>query len=94
MSDPSGILSIDDYYRNIILDVGNNGSDAERIYENQQKLVQAADMSRQAITGVSMDEEMANMLKYKYAYDASSKIINIISEMLETVIMRTGIAGR
>lgn len=87
-------ISIDDFYRGIILDVGNNGNDAMRISENQQKLVQSADNYRQSITGVSMDEEMNNMMKYKFAYNASSRIINVVDEMLETIITRMGLAGR
>ena len=87
-------LSLDDFYRAIILEVGNNASDAERIADSQNKLVQSADNQRQAIAGVSMDEEMNNMMKYKFAYNASSRVINVLDEMLETVIARTGLAGR
>jgi flagellar hook-associated protein 1 FlgK len=94
MRDITGILSMDDYYQSIILNVGHYGSDAARITENQLKLVQSADSFRQSVTGVSMDEEMTNMMKYKFAYGASSRAINIIDEMLETVIKKMGLAGR
>lgn len=94
LTGPSGLLSLDDYYQAIIAHVGNYGSDADRISQNQLKLVQSADSYRQSITGVSMDEEMTNMMKYKYAYDAASRAINVIDEMLRTVIERTGLAGR
>ncbi|MCX7841764.1 MAG: flagellar hook-associated protein FlgK [Clostridia bacterium] len=87
-------LSVDDFYRSIILNVGHNANDAMTIAENQRKLVQSADNYRQSIAGVSMDEEMANMMKFKFAYNASSRAINVIDEMLDTVINRTGIAGR
>lgn len=94
LQDAQGILSTDEYYQAIILEVGNNGSDAMRISENQDKLVKSADASRTAITGVSMDEEMSNMMKYKFAYDASSRAINVIDEMIATVIEKMGLAGR
>lgn len=94
MADLEGVLSLDEYYQAIILNVGNYGLNAERICENQTKLVTSADLSRQAITGVSMDEEMANMLKYKFAYNASSRVFNIIDEMIETVVSRMGLTGR
>jgi len=93
-ADITGILSMDEYYQSIILNVGNNGSDAARISESQYKLVQSADAYRQSITGVSMDEEMTNMMKYKYAYNASSRVINVVDEMIETIISRMGLAGR
>lgn len=94
MYDGSNILSIDGYYQNFILDIGNYGAEASRIYENQQKLVESADANRQAISGVAMDEEMANMMKYKFSYDASSRVLNIIDDMIETVILRMGLVGR
>jgi flagellar hook-associated protein 1 FlgK len=92
--DKMGLVSLDDYYQYIILTIGNNGSDAARIAESQGRLVEAADAQRTAITGVSMDEEMSNMLKFKFAYDAASRVLNIIDSMLETVVNRMGMAGR
>jgi len=94
MYDGSNVFSIDGYYQDVILKVGNYGTEAINIYENQQKLVQSADANRQAISGVSMDEEMSRMMKYKFSYDASSRVINIIDEMIETVISRMGLVGR
>jgi len=87
-------LSIDDYYQYIILRVGNMGHDAEQISENQRALVYAADNDRQSIMGVSLDEEMSNMIKFKYAYNAATKTISVINDMLDTLINRTGITGR
>jgi flagellar hook-associated protein 1 len=37
---------------------------------------------------------MTNMMKYKFAYDASSRCINVIDQMMETIISRMGITGR
>ncbi len=87
-------VSLDDFYRSIISYVGNTGSDALNIADSQAKLVASADATRQSIAGVSMDEEMTNMMKYKFAYDAASRVINVIDAMLDTVIQRTGLAGR
>ncbi len=91
----SGVeVSLDDFYRSIISYVGNTGSEALNIADSQAKLVASADAARQSIAGVSMDEEMTNMMKYKFAYDAASRVINVIDAMLQTVIERTGMAGR
>lgn len=86
------VLSVDDYYQNIILRVGNMGHDAEEIARNQQTLVHATDNDRQSVMGVSLDEEMSNMIKFKYAYNAATKTISVINEMLDTLIHRTGIS--
>jgi len=92
--DDNGIASFDDYYQGIILNLGNNASDAERIAESQSKLVDSADAQRTAITGVSMDEEMTSMMKYKFAYDAASRVLSIIDSMMDTIVNRLGLAGR
>ncbi|AEV70534.1 flagellar hook-associated protein FlgK [Acetivibrio clariflavus] len=94
LSDAKGILSIDEYYQLIILDVGNRGSEAAGISESQRKLVNYADSQRQAIMGVSMDEEVSNMLKYKFSYTAASRALNVIDEMIDTIISRMGLVGR
>ena len=94
INDKAGILSLDDYYQAIILHMGNNGSDADRISASQGKLGHSADASRTSIAGVSMDEEMTNMMKYKFAYDAASRALNVIDSMMETIITRLGIVGR
>ncbi len=94
ISEGANILSLDEYYFSIISWVGNGGSEAEIIFNNQQKLVNSADSSRQSIMGVSLDEEMGNMMKFKFAYDASARVLNVIDEMLETVIERMGLSGR
>lgn len=90
----SGMVSLDDYYQDIILHMGNEGTDAVNIADSQSKLVQSADAQRMAITGVSMDEEMTNMMKFKFAYDASARVLNIIDSMIEQVVNRLGLAGR
>jgi flagellar hook-associated protein 1 FlgK len=94
LEDSTGEVSFDEYYRSIILDVGNQGSEAQRISLNQTNLVQSADNARTSISGVSMDEEMSTMMKYKFAYDAASRALNTIDQMISTVIERMGVTGR
>lgn len=94
IDDTTGTLSIDDYYQAIILHMGNTGADAVRIADSQNRLVQSADAYRTSITGVSMDEEMTNMMKYKFAYDAASRALNVIDSMMETIVNKLGLVGR
>ena len=94
MKDITGIVSIDGYYQSLISSVGNNGAAAANTAGNQQKLVDSADNSRQAIMGVSMDEEMTNMMKFKFAYDASARALNVIDDMVRTIVEKMGLVGR
>ena len=52
------------------------------------------DNNRNSICGVSLDEEMTNMLKYQHSYDASARMITAMDEMLDTLINRMGVVGR
>ena len=52
------------------------------------------DNNRVSVSGVSLDEEMTNMIKYQHSYDASARMITTMDEMLETLINRMGIVGR
>ena len=89
-----GVLTLDSYYQSIIQEIGNGGAEATRISENQNMLVISADSQRQSIMGVSLDEEMSNMMKYQFGYSASARMMNILDEMIETVVNRMGITGR
>lgn len=94
IQDLTGYVSPDGYYQAIVLAIGNKGSEADGISASQNKLVQSADASRTAITGVSMDEEMSNMMKFKFSYDASARVLNVIDNMMQTIISQMGHVGR
>jgi flagellar hook-associated protein 1 FlgK len=84
------VLSLDTYYQHIILYVGNKGYEAANMAESHRSLVEQVDAMRQSVMGVSLDEEMTNMIKYKFAYNANSKVIDVVNQMLETIIFRLG----
>ena len=58
--------------------------------KNQQALVTQIDNSRQSLEGVSLDEEMANMIEQQHAYSAAAKVITAMDEALDTIINRMG----
>ena len=78
------------YYNNLISQVGNTGSVLRGISENQQVTVDSTSAAREQILGVSSDEELSNMVMFQNAYNASSRYINVISELLEHIIMTLG----
>ena len=79
-----------DYYTDLVAQVGNSGYVFRSIYENQQATVEAAETARQQVVGVSSDEELSYMIKFQNAYNASSRYVNVISEMLEHIINTLG----
>lgn len=85
--------TIDEFYRQIIGSIGTQVMEAQNQKQNYELLVQQLDNARQSVHGVSLDEEMANLVKYQHAYNAAARIINFIDQSLET-LLNTGVAGR
>ena len=60
---------------------------------NAQVLTDSAQDRRQSVSGVSMDEEMSNLVQFQRAYQASSRAMSTMDEMLDVLINRTGKVG-
>lgn len=75
-----------DYYINLVTQVGNSGSVYKSLSEDQQKTVAATEEARQAVLGVSSDEELSFMIKFQNAYNASSRYINAVNDLLNTLV--------
>ena len=79
-----------DYYGDLVSQVANSGYVYESILSNQQETVDSTFSAREQIIGVSADEELSNMVRYQNAYNASSRYINVIDEMLEHLLNTLG----
>lgn len=53
--------------------------------------MEATQSAREQVIGVSTDEELSNMIKFQNAYNASSRYINVISEMLDHILSTLGV---
>lgn len=80
-----------DYYGDLVSQIANSGSVYGSILTNQQETVDSTFSAREQIIGVSHDEELTNMVKYQNAYNASSRYINVIDEMLEHILNTLGV---
>lgn len=89
-----GTMTMDDYWRSLTSTVGVQGQQAERMVENQEDLVSELKNKRESVSGVSLDEEMSNMIKYQHAYNAAARYITAMDEALELVVNRLGLVGR
>ncbi|MBC8062826.1 MAG: flagellar hook-associated protein FlgK [Clostridiaceae bacterium] len=79
-------MSIDSYFKDIVDKLGIQEQEAQRMVKNQQNLLDSFSQSRQSVSGVSLDEEMANMVQYQHCYQANAKIIQTVDQLLEVVI--------
>ena len=79
-------VSLNEYYSDLVSQVSNSGYMYSSIYENQAKTVAAAESAKDQVEAVSSDEELSNMIKFQSAYNASSRFINVVDEMMEHLI--------
>ncbi|AOZ93235.1 flagellar hook-associated protein FlgK [Paenibacillus crassostreae] len=86
--------TIDDYFTSIVGQIGVESKEVGRQVQNAQLLTDQVDASRQSISGVSLDEEMSNMIKFQHAYSAASRFMTTMDELLNKLINSTGVVGR
>ncbi|SHG54375.1 flagellar hook-associated protein 1 FlgK [Thermosyntropha lipolytica DSM 11003] len=84
----------DDYWRAITANKGVQTAEAKRMVESQEILLNQLETKRQSISGVSLDEEMTNMIKFQHAYNAAARYITAMDEALEVIVNRLGLVGR
>lgn len=78
-------------YGDIVIKVGVKTEQASNMVDNQTAVLSQLYNRRESVSGVSIDEEVTNLLKYQRSYEANSRVINTINEMLDTLINRTGV---
>ncbi|MNW52023.1 Flagellar hook-associated protein 1 [compost metagenome] len=86
--------STDDYFRALAGDLGIRAANTERNFNNQQSMVDNLQIQRQEVSGVSIDEELADMIRFQQAYNAAARNMTTVDEMLDRVINSMGIVGR
>lgn len=74
------------YYSGVVSEFGRAVAGTEGRLEDQRNIETLVKQQRQSVSGVSMDEEMADLLKFQRAFQASSKVISIIDGLLDTVV--------
>jgi flagellar hook-associated protein 1 FlgK len=78
------------FYSRSVSDLGQALATASSRSADQDKIQQLVRNQRDTISGVSMDEEMADLVKYQRAFQASSRVFSVVDELLDTVVNRLG----
>ncbi len=84
----------DDFIKSILSVLSVDGSQANRMTTNTEAIVEQTMNQRLSESGVSLDEEMANMVKFQHAYNASARMITTLDNIMDTMINRLGMVGR
>lgn len=81
-----GSLTLDGFYNGLVGKVGVAVQDATRTQATSDSTIKQLDNLRESNSGVSLDEELANLVKYQTAYQGAAKMITVSTDMLDTII--------
>jgi len=84
----AGTITMDDYYRSVVTNLGVESQEAARMVTNGKLYYDLIESHRQSVSGVSLDEEATNMIKYQRAYQAAARVITVFDDMLDVLINR------
>ena len=82
-----------DYYAGVVANVGNMTSNATAEQSASNLVLQQLNDQRSSVSGVSLDQEAANMIQYQQAYAASAQVVTAINDMMYAVINMTTLTG-
>ena len=85
-SSGSGTFTFDEFYSSLVSTVGIESFASQSTLSQQEGILLQLDARRESIAGVSIDEEMINMIKFQQAYNAAARLIGVADELLDTII--------
>jgi flagellar hook-associated protein 1 FlgK len=86
----AGTATFANYYSSMIARLGVDGQKAQTMSSNQELLVSHLQEKQDSVAGVSLDEEMANMIKFQNAYNAAARLMTTMNDLLDNLINRMG----
>jgi flagellar hook-associated protein 1 len=85
------LTSFDEFFADVVADAGLRGEIAERSLETENLIMKELEDMRSAVSGVNIDEELAQMIKFQHGYAAAARFVSEITDMLDTIINRMGV---
>lgn len=79
-------MTMDTYYKDTVDKVGSQEQEAIKIVQGETVVLNQLKSAKEEVSGVSLDEEMANLIQYQHAYQANAKVISTVDELLDVVI--------
>lgn len=86
-----GERTFDDYFADTVTRIGLKGEQAENMLASQKAIMNDLRDLRDSISGVNVDEELADIIKFQYGYQAAAKFISVQDQLLNTLINRIGV---
>lgn len=79
-------VSISDGFNQLVSKIGNKAREFTVASESRKAVLDQVNQTRDSLSGVNMDEEAANLIKFQQAYQASGRVIALSKEMFEQVL--------
>jgi flagellar hook-associated protein 1 FlgK len=84
----------DDFLKAVLSVLSVDGNQAERMMTNTEAIVEQTKQQRLSESGVLLNEEMTDMVRFQHAYNASARMITTLDKIMDTMINRLGMVGR
>lgn len=86
--------TFNEQYQSVVASLGSVAQNAQRSKDSQTLVVDQLNSRKQEISGVNLDEEAVNLIKYQKGFEASARAMNTLDEVLTLIVTRLGISGR
>ncbi|MBI3544767.1 MAG: flagellar hook-associated protein FlgK, partial [Deltaproteobacteria bacterium] len=82
--------TFDDHFNATVADLATVNAKNKQVLDHQGHIVNQLEKFREAVAGVSLDEETTNLVQFQHAFDACAKVIKVADEMLESILRMRG----
>jgi len=81
-----GNVTLPDYYRQFVTEIGNDSAGCSRIAETRENLLDIVRTQEESLSGVSTDEEAARLMEYQQMYQACARYLAIVGKLTESLL--------
>jgi flagellar hook-associated protein 1 FlgK len=72
--------------QHLVVDLGSRSREAQDVLEGQQLVVESFLAQRESVSGVSLDEEAANLMRFQRSYEAAARVLSTADDMVRTIL--------
>jgi flagellar hook-associated protein 1 FlgK len=92
--DLADVGNFEEFINSVVVEIGIESAKTQTLSNSQTAIVDNLSERKESVSGVSLDEEMVQMMTYQHAYAAASRVLTALDEALDVLINRTGTVGR
>ncbi len=85
MNGTPGTTTFDEFFNATVSGIGNDVREAANFHQHQKDMVSQLENHRESVSGVSLDEEMIQLVKFQHGYEAAARLVSTVDEMMETI---------